>query len=57
MVEFHGPGFFHTRHFVAYHTGWFFLTGPPLKMSLDWPPPKNASTGPPLLWKSSKYGG
>ena len=34
-----------------------FLTGPPLKMSLDWPPPKNASTGPPLLWKSSKYGG
>ena len=21
-------------------TGWFFLTGPPLKMSLDWPPPK-----------------
>ena len=26
-------------------------------MSLDWPPLKNASTGPPLLWKSSKYGG
>ena len=25
-----------------------FLTGPPLKMSLDWPPPKFAWTGPPL---------
>ena len=25
-----------------------FLTGPPLKMSLDWPPPINPSTGPPL---------
>ena len=28
-----------------------FLTGPPLKMSLDWPPPKNASTGPPYFEK------
>ena len=27
-----------------------FLTGPPLKMSLDWPPPKFAWTGPPLNW-------
>ena len=26
-----------------------FLTGPPLKMSLDWPPPKFAWTGPPLI--------
>ena len=29
----------------------FFLTGPPLKMSLDWPPPKNALTGPPHFEK------
>ena len=34
-----------------------FLTGPPLKMSLDWPPPKMPRLAPPLLWKSSKYGG
>ena len=25
-----------------------FLTGPPLKMSLDWPPPKFAWSGPPF---------
>ena len=30
-----------------WNTGCFFLTGPPLKMSLDWPPPKFAWTGPP----------
>ena len=28
-----------------------FLTGPPLKMSLDWPLPKNALTGPPHFEK------
>ena len=28
-----------------------FLTGPPLKMSLDWPPQKNALTGPPHFEK------
>jgi len=30
----------------------FFLTGPPLTMSLDWPPPKFAWTGPPLIFLS-----
>ena len=28
-----------------------FLTGPPLKMSLDWPSPKTAPTGPPYFEK------
>ena len=28
-------------------TGWFFLTGPPLKMSLDWPPPNLLGLAPP----------
>ena len=29
------------------HTGWFFLTSPPLKMSLDWPPPNLLELAPP----------
>ena len=28
-------------------TGWFFLTGPPLKISLDWPPQKMLRLAPP----------
>ena len=32
-------------------TGWFFLTGPPLKMSLDWPPPKMPWQAPPCFGK------
>ena len=27
----------------------FFLTGPPLKMSLDWPPPNLLGLAPPLI--------
>ena len=28
-----------------------FLTGPPLKMSLDWPPPKRPRLAPPCFGK------
>ena len=38
------------------NTGWFFNWASPENVS-RLAPPKNASTGPPLLWKSSKYGG
>ena len=36
----------HLKIYVSTSYRVFFLTGLPLKMSLDWPPPKNASTGP-----------
>ena len=33
------------------YTGWFFLTGPPLKMCLDWPPQKMPRLPPPCFGK------
>ena len=38
------------EHEVIYRV--IFLTGPPLTMSLDWPPPKFAWSGPPLNFLS-----
>ena len=41
----------HSTHPPYYRV--VFLTGPPLKMSLDWPPPKMPRLAPPTL---KKYG-
>ena len=40
-----------TLYKVVETTGWFFLTGPPLKMSLDWPPQKMPRLAPPCFGK------
>ena len=36
---------------ITYFIQGVFLTGPPLKMSLDWPPPKMPPLAPPTLKK------
>ena len=35
------------KKWVDSYTGWFYLTGPPLKLSLDWPHEKIPQLPPP----------